>query len=905
MGRIPSIDRRMNSRIGLSSCGSRASTCEWLEERAMLSGETALDTYVAAPDASFSFSQQSTVFGLESTGYVLDMTSQTWRTPAEVNQTEWQHWVTVIVPDNVANSTGILFIDGGRNPGSPPNSVALELELLAIATQSVVIHLSTVPNQPLVFSDETFSRSEDALLAYTFDKFLTTGDDTWPALLPMVKSAVRAMDAAEQFLPTVTGGALTLDNFVVAGASKRGWTTWLTAAVDPRVTAVVPVVIDVLNMDEQIAHHLEYYEGVTQNIVGGYSGALGDYVALNVFDRLETPEGQALLEIIDPYSYLDRLDMPKYLLNATGDEFFVPDSAQFYFDDLLGTNYVRYVPNSGHGITNTTTNNIIDAISGVVPFYNTVVSGGSLPEFSWTLEDGGQTIRVQSVDTPRTVTMWQATNPVNRDFRWYGGSGPQWSSTALVDQGGGVYVANMSPPASGATAFMVELRFDSPGVFDYVFTTQISVLDPSAAPVANAGGTYVGVEGSPIALTGGGSGTITLYEWDLDNDGTYETPGQVVNFDPGDDGVFTVGLRVTGPDGSDTDTATVIVNNVAPTAAISGTTDIYRGETVTYTLTATDPSPVDQAGLFNFEIDWDGNGTVDETVAHVLSGSTVQRTFPTVAANNIQVRATDKDAATGNFAQTPITVSPHVLRDDGGGNIDLIYGGTPGLDAVFVFGSGSALSLFVQFENLVQVDRLNVIGSGVTGKIIMYGYDSTDVLVAQLANGNVVEIRGGEGDDVVVGGFLGDALFGDAGNDLILGGTQATDGDDQLFGGAGRDTLFGNIGADTLDGGAGEDLLVSDRLNFTGSIAPAVIAISDEWKSARPFAERVTNILGTTFTGSNGSTILDPGVNILDDVAQDTLIGGLGDLDWFFYDFDQDLLGDAIEIDEEETDSDP
>ncbi len=435
-------------------------------------------------------------------------------------------------------------------------------------------------------------------------------------------------------------------------------------------------------------------------------------------------------------------------------------------------------------------------------------------------------------------------------------------------------------------------------------THPITITGVDPPPVADAGGPYVTVEGNNLSLTASGStGSITLYEWDLDNDGQFDDAvGLGANFVATDNGVQIVGLRVTGPGGTSTDTATISVSNVAPLASITGTTDIYRGETVTYTLTATDPSPIDQAGLFTFEIDWDGNGTVDETVANVASGSTVQRTFATVAAGNIQVRATDKDAATGAFSQTAITVSPHVLRDDGFGNIDLIFGGTSGFDAVFAFGSGSGLSLFVQIENSVPVNRLDFIGSGVTGKIILHGYDFIDVLVAQLASGNVVEIHGGDGDDTIVGGFLGDQLFGDAGNDLILGGTQGIDGDDQLFGGAGRDTLFGNIGADTLDGGGGEDLLVSDRLNFTGSIAQAVIAISDEWKSARPFAERVTNILGTTFTGVNGSTILDPGVTILDDGDVDTLIG---DLDWFFYDFDQDLLGDAIEIDEEETDSNP
>ncbi len=462
----------------------------------------------------------------------------------------------------------------------------------------------------------------------------------------------------------------------------------------------------------------------------------------------------------------------------------------------------------------------------------------------------------------------------------------------------------LSPGAKTATLTFTTDEGSSVGTLGAQFQVTLTVIvDPAAT--ADIGGPYTGDEGTLIALSGAASTGAVLYEWDLDNDGQYDdATGENVNFNAADNGVFTIGLRING-DNSLTDATTVTVNNVAPAAAISGTTDIYRGETVIYTLTATDPSPVDQAGLFTFEIDWDGNGTVDETVANVISGTTVQRTFPTLAANDIQVRATDKDAATGSFAQTPITVSPHVLRDDGFGNIDLIYGGTPGFDAVFVLGSGPGLSLFVQFENLVAVNRLDFIGSGVTGKIILHGYDFIDVLVGQFANGNVVEIHGGDGDDVVVGGPLSDILFGDGGNDLILGGTQATDGDDQLFGGSGRDVLFGNIGADTLDGGTGEDLLVSDRLNFTGSTAQAVIAISDEWKSARPFAERVTNILGTTFTGSNGSTILDPGVNILDDVAQDTLIGGLGDLDWFFYDFDQDLLGDAIEVDEEETDSDP
>jgi PhoPQ-activated pathogenicity-related protein len=45
----------------------------------------------------------------------------------------------------------------------------------------------------------------------------------------------------------------------VAGASKRGWTTWLTPAVDKRVRAIVPIVLDILNIVPNINHHWQAY----------------------------------------------------------------------------------------------------------------------------------------------------------------------------------------------------------------------------------------------------------------------------------------------------------------------------------------------------------------------------------------------------------------------------------------------------------------------------------------------------------------------------------------------------------------------------------------------------------------------------------------------------------------------
>jgi len=185
---------------------------------------TSLDDYVAATDPSYSFSLESQISETGATTYVLDMTSQTWRSPSEVDRTEWEHWLTITVPDTVTSTTAMLYIGGGRNGDAAPSGSWSSLRDIATDTQSVVAELRMLPNEPLTFADETNPREEDEIIAYTFDKYLTTGDGTWPLLLPMVKSAVRAMDTVQTYLATAPGGSVTVENFVITGGSKRGWT---------------------------------------------------------------------------------------------------------------------------------------------------------------------------------------------------------------------------------------------------------------------------------------------------------------------------------------------------------------------------------------------------------------------------------------------------------------------------------------------------------------------------------------------------------------------------------------------------------------------------------------------------------------------------------------------------------
>jgi PhoPQ-activated pathogenicity-related protein len=427
-----------------------------------LAGATPLDNYVAASDPNYAFSLNSTLPGADYTAYVYYMASQRWRSaPPEVDRSLWVHWLTVIVPSTVSHSTGLLFITGGDNGGSPPGSVDSTLAQVAVASHTIAAELRMVPNQPLRFADETdpryvtSGRREDQLLAYGWDKFLRTGDPTWLVLLPMTKSAVRAMDTVQAVQPTVTG-------FVVSGGSKRGWTTWLTAAVDPRVAAIAPKVIDLLNIDQSMQHHWDAY--------GFWSSAIQDYVDMGIMDWMDTPEFQQSLSIIDPFSYVDRLTIPKFIMNSTGDQFFLPDSSQFYFDALQGEKHLRYMPNTDH--------------SGTVwydffAFYNAFLDGVPRPQFTWTKEPDGS-LRVQTATTPTHVLLWQATNPDARDFRLET-IGPVWTSSTLSDQGGHVYVAQVPEPAQGWTAFMVELEFPSGGPYPFKMTTEVSVV-PQTLP---------------------------------------------------------------------------------------------------------------------------------------------------------------------------------------------------------------------------------------------------------------------------------------------------------------------------------------------------------------------------------------------------------------------------------------
>ncbi len=429
---------------------------------------TALDDYVDAADDSFSWRiVKSEQFDGGQT-FVLDMVSQNWRTKEDVDRTQWQHWITVVVPTELKSNKGFMFIGGGRNGGNPPDGPPEKVQKIAMATSTVVAEVKMIPNQSLEFHGDGQQRVEDDLIAYTWVKFLETGDPTWPARNPMVKSVVRAMDAVTQLLASDDGGNRVVDQYVVAGASKRGWTTWLVGAVDDRVVGIAPIVIDILNMKKSMGHHFSVY--------GFFAPSVTDYVEHKIIQMADHPRMPALRALVDPYHYRHRLTMPKFMLNASGDQFFPPDLSRYYFDDLVGEKYLRYVPNADHGLDDT------DAIESVIAFYAQVLSGEKGPNFSWERPDDN-TFCITTVDTPVEVKLWQATNPDARDFRLES-LGPKYTSQTLKAGSDGVYIAHVEDPPAGFTAFFVELTFDTGGPTPFKATTNVGIV-PDVLPFAN------------------------------------------------------------------------------------------------------------------------------------------------------------------------------------------------------------------------------------------------------------------------------------------------------------------------------------------------------------------------------------------------------------------------------------
>ncbi|MBW3599419.1 MAG: DUF1080 domain-containing protein, partial [Planctomycetes bacterium] len=415
-----------------------------------------LSQYVAKEDASYRWTEHRQG-QVGATAYVeLRLVSQTWR------GVPWKHQLFLLKPSTVADDAhhGLLFIGGGRwrpELDDPDHEQRLPSEaplLAAVAEQlrSPVAILLQVPHQPILGG-----RYEDDAIAHTFEQFLRTGEQDWPLLLPMVKSAVRAMDAAEEYAKEKW--SLDVKSFTVTGASKRGWTTWLTGAVDRRATAIAPMVIDMLNMGPQMKHQVASF--------GAYSQEIEDYTQRGLQKHLASEDGQALVRIVDPYAYRRILTQPKLLLLGTNDRYWPLDAANLYWDGLEGEKHVLYIPNNGHGLRDYP--RIIGALTAL---HRQAAGGEALPKLTWKFENSKNRLRLHVAcdEKPKSVQIWLATSPT-RDFR-----DSQWTSRPAQANGEG-YMHDLPLPETGYAAMFGEAVFDNGDAPSLHLSTNVRIVN--------------------------------------------------------------------------------------------------------------------------------------------------------------------------------------------------------------------------------------------------------------------------------------------------------------------------------------------------------------------------------------------------------------------------------------------
>jgi PhoPQ-activated pathogenicity-related protein len=335
---------------------------------------------------------------------------------------------------------------------------------MAKKANAPVAFLYGIPNQPLFGDDKKKGLTEDALIAETFVRYLGSKDESWPLLFPMVKSLVKAMDALQAFAQREWNFIVRF--FVVSGGSKRGWTTWLTAAADPRVKAIAPLVIDTLNMQKQLPHQLKSY--------GRYSEMIDDYVKRDLVPMPKTERAMKLWSMVDPWVYRDKITVPTMIINGANDPYWTVDALNLYWDDLKSPRWVTYVPNAGHNLAEKNALGIPDpsrALGTLGAFARHQVHGSVMPKLSWKHDDadGKPRLTVQADPMPRKARLWVA-DADKRDFRK-----STWKEHPATINKTSI-VGAIEPPNGNYRVFYGELEYSLDGM-TYYLSTQVRVLE--------------------------------------------------------------------------------------------------------------------------------------------------------------------------------------------------------------------------------------------------------------------------------------------------------------------------------------------------------------------------------------------------------------------------------------------
>ncbi len=399
--------------------------------------------YLARPEPAYKWEFRGEKQMDDVTVYDLHLVSQTWQ------GIDWEHKVQIFKPAKLdyPGFCGLYNTGGGGSSANEQMGA-----LLARNSGCLYAIVYGIPKQPLYGG-----KTEDALVVYTWLKYLETKDESWPLHFPMAKAVLKAADAIQAFAkerswPEVKG-------FMVHGASKRGWTAWLVgASKDPRVKAIAPMVIDTLNLKAQLPHQLKAFGGKP-------SEQIADYTNNNVLQMIESGQADRLIELEDPYAYREVLTLPKLIINGTNDRYWAQDALNLYWDGLKGPKWVLYVPNSGHGLEDRA--RVFATLSA---FIRANAAGSAWPQMKWTYSEQGGKVRltIESTPAPVSARLFSCTSETT-DFR-----SSRWSSVEMTKANGG-FSGEYEVPASGYAAIFGEATYTLNGK-TYTLSTQIRIL---------------------------------------------------------------------------------------------------------------------------------------------------------------------------------------------------------------------------------------------------------------------------------------------------------------------------------------------------------------------------------------------------------------------------------------------
>jgi PhoPQ-activated pathogenicity-related protein len=406
--------------LGLLMLFSTSSFAATGNDQQVIASKDALVSYLAVPeDCDTSPHLQQQRFDAEHQVQIETYTfsSQTWpKASMSSHSTVWQHALIVYIPKVITTSQALLYVNGGTRNAMPqldnPPPHVIDFSIMAAATGSIVVDLQDVPNQYLVF-DDGIPRKEDSILAYSWGRFLHKPADSayWPGHVPMAKAIIKAMNAVQYIAQN--NHQIDVANFMVVGTSKRGLATWLAALVDERINAIIPIAIDILNTKDNLKYIYASYDN-------HWPPVFQSYLEEKIPEYLDTPEFAELMNIEDPVSYLSgknaaafkqRLSIPKLIISASGDDFFVPDSLSVYLTKIPGETNVRMLPNQSHYL------DLKKLEMGVLAFYQSIISHSPRPVLQWQVSAAGDLQGITTDTQPDQVILWQATNPDRRDFR--------------------------------------------------------------------------------------------------------------------------------------------------------------------------------------------------------------------------------------------------------------------------------------------------------------------------------------------------------------------------------------------------------------------------------------------------------------------------------------------------------